>query len=84
MKIKNQTAFKRYAEWLGRTITAGVPVAAYPCPHCGANLNTTLPVVGSVADSLTTCAVCEELFFKVVDNTHGDPVVITSIKPMIA
>lgn len=83
MKIKNPVAFANYADWLTRNMIGGVPLAAYSCPHCAATLHTSLPCIDTDTDSLSTCPACDKLFFKVVSNYGGYPVVTTSINPMI-
>lgn len=73
--VVNESLFETYCAWLGRTLTRGISLAKYKCPHCESDLYSSIPPVGDVTDTLITCPVCAELSFKVVDNKSGDPVV---------
>lgn len=75
--------FDCYVRWLGRNITEGRELARYVCPHCATVLHAEIPAVGDASDSLSNCPVCDRLFFKIVDNETGEPVVTTHLNPTI-
>lgn len=74
--VKHPKIFTQYAQWLGRQMTEGRSLAAHNCTACNSQLFAMLPPVGDCSDSLANCPVCDALFFRVVNNTSGDPVVI--------
>lgn len=67
--------FDCYTRWLGRNMTEGRELARYACPHCVTPLHAEIPAVGDVSDSFSSCPVCDGMFFKIVDNSSGEPVV---------
>jgi LDH2 family malate/lactate/ureidoglycolate dehydrogenase len=79
--VANTELFNAYAQWLGRCMTETRQLAHYGCPRCMSRLYAAVPPVGGASDTMTTCPICAGMFFKIVDNENGDPVVSTYIVP---
>lgn len=79
IEIVNQENFDTYSRWLGRQLTSGVMVAGYDCPHCAVKLFSHVPAKGDSSDSLSTCPVCDKIYFKVVNFQSDNPAVVTNL-----
>ncbi len=75
IEVKRPDNFQVYSDWLGRNLTRGAALLSYTCPHCKSTIFTDCAHVGELTDSLSTCPVCDGLYFKIVDNRGGYPVV---------
>ncbi|EOC0350210.1 hypothetical protein ACI0ZS_004386 [Cronobacter turicensis] len=82
--VKHPKLYTQYAQWLGRQMTQGREMANYACPECKSTLFSVIPAVGDCSDTLANCPVCDALYFRIVDNENGIPVVAVHTMPASA
>ncbi|ELY3983942.1 hypothetical protein SMY34_002013 [Cronobacter muytjensii] len=79
--VKHPKLFTQYAQWLGRQMTEGRELVRHACPACKATLFSMIPPIGDCSDTLANCPVCDALYFRIVDNENGQPVVAVHTMP---
>ncbi|ELY3536905.1 hypothetical protein SMX48_003374 [Cronobacter sakazakii] len=79
--VKHPKLFTQYAQWLGRQMTEGRELVRHACPECKATLFSMIPPVGDCSDTLANCPVCDALYFRIVDNENGQPVLAVHTMP---
>ncbi|NCH88191.1 hypothetical protein EHJ13_12195 [Cronobacter dublinensis] len=82
--VKHPKLFTQYAQWLGRQMTEGRELVRHACPACKATLFSMTPPIGDCSDTLANCPVCDALYFRIVDNENGQPVVAVHTMPASA
>ncbi|ELY4521948.1 hypothetical protein SMZ79_000698 [Cronobacter turicensis] len=79
--VKHPKLYTQYAQWLGRQMTEGRELAHFACPECKSTLFSMIPPVGDCSDTLANCPVCDALYFRIIDNENGQPVVAVHTMP---
>lgn len=64
-----------YILWRNKANAAGCQLVKFACPHCETDFHALAPEIGEASDAFCTCPVCDNIFFRIVDNENGKPVV---------